>query len=68
MIDIKRAVSDSRQVTMSHVHAGNIWYNTEFDESFPVPITDIGEATFSVTEKALLLMRYMRMWNKQLSA
>lgn len=68
MIDIKRAVSENRQATLTHVHAGNIWYTTEFNESFPVPISDIGEATFSATEKALLLMRYMRKWNKELAA
>jgi hypothetical protein len=27
---------------------------------FPVPITDIGTATFHNAEKALLLMRYVR--------
>ncbi len=64
MIDIKRAVSDSRRVTLTHVHAGNIWYKTEFDEAFPVPIEDMGEATFHADEKALLLMRYMRAFNK----
>lgn len=63
MIDIKRAISDSRRGTLTHVHAGNIWYKTEFDETFPVPIADMGEATFNADEKALLLMRYMRQWN-----
>ena len=63
MIDVKRAVSESRRVTMTHVHAGNMWYKTEFGETFPVPIEDMGEATFHCDEKALLLMRYMRKWN-----
>lgn len=65
MIDIKRAVTENRRATMTHVHAGNIWYKTEFDETFPVPISDMGEATFHADEKALLLMRYMRKWNAQ---
>lgn len=68
MIDIKRAVSENRKVTLTHVHAGSIWYETEFGEAFPVPISDMGEATFHAEEKALLLMRYMRKWNKTLES
>jgi hypothetical protein len=63
MIDIKRAVSDGRQVKFSHYHDGSLWYFTEFGETFPVPISDIGNATFEATEKAIFLMRYMRQWN-----
>lgn len=68
MIDIKRAVKDGKRVQLTHVHDGNIWYKTEFDESFPVPISDMGDATFHQDEKAVLLMRYMRMWNKVLES
>ena len=63
-IDIKRAVSESRKATYTHYHAGVLWYETEFGEAFPVPINDIGEATFNRVEKAILLMRYMRQWNE----
>lgn len=63
MIDIKRAVSENRQAKFSHYHDGSLWYFTEFGETFPVPISDIGNATFEATVKALLLMRYMRLWN-----
>jgi len=38
-----------------------LWYSTENGNFvFPVPISDIGNATFSHTEKSLLMMRYIR--------
>ena len=42
---------------------GQLWYKTSdtFLE-FPVPIDDIGTATFNRVEKSLLLMRYIRKW------
>ena len=63
MIDIKRAVSNQRKVTFSHAHAGNLFYRTEFGETFPVPFDDMGEATFNHEDKAILFMRYMRKFN-----
>lgn len=39
---------------------GDLWYMTDSGFKFPVPISDIGNACFNKTEKALLLMRYMR--------
>lgn len=45
----------------------SLWYKTEETNLvFPVPIDDIGNATFSDTEKGLLLMRYIRKWIKTL--
>lgn len=63
MIDIKRAVTDNRVVNFVYYRDGSLWYNTEFDEIFPVPVDDIGTATFNAQDKALLFMRYMRKWN-----
>lgn len=40
---------------------GALWYMTgETDFIFPVPIEDIGNATFNTVEKGLLMMRYIR--------
>lgn len=64
MIDIKRAVIDNSKVIFTKYFDGSLWYKTEFDEEFSVPVSDIGTATFGATEKALLLMRYMRKWNE----
>lgn len=66
MIDIKRAVSENRIVRFDYYRDGSLWYRTEFDELFSVPIEDIGNATFNCEEKALLLMRYMRKFNESL--
>jgi len=38
----------------------NLWYKTESDLLFPVPISDIGNATFLAEDKAMLFMRYIR--------
>lgn len=44
---------------------GNLWYRTyDTGLEFPVPIDDIGTATFNRVEKSLLLMRYIRKWLK----
>lgn len=66
IIDIKRAVMGERQVEFCYYRDNSLWYKTEFDEMFPVPIEDIGNATFNIKEKAVLLMRYMRKWNNKL--
>lgn len=60
MIDIKRAVAKDKVVNFSHYFDGNLWYLTEYGEIFPVPISDIGTATFLATDKAIYFMRYMR--------
>ena len=65
MIDIKRAVSLNRVCCFTYYRDGALWYKTEFGELFPVPVDDIGTATFNSIEKALLLMRYMRKWNEK---
>lgn len=67
MIDIKRAVLNKKVVTFQFYKDNELWYSTEFKEEFPVPIEDIGNATFKSVDKASLFMRYMRKWNEQLS-
>ena len=64
MLDIKRAVSDNRLVTFKYYRDRSLWYETENGELFPVPVGDIGNATFNRVEKAILLMRYMRKFNE----
>lgn len=42
---------------------GNLWYKTDdVGFYFPVPIDDIGNATFRKEEKSLIMMRYIRKW------
>ncbi len=64
MIDIKRAVLDSHKVTFMHFRDGQLWYETDFNEPFPVPVSDAGTATFLAHDKAIFFMRYMRKWNQ----
>jgi hypothetical protein len=58
--DLKEMVKDGKLVTFSHYYNKNLWYKTSTDFLFPVPIEETELATFHATEKALLLMRYIR--------
>lgn len=58
--DLKGMVKDGMRVQFSFYRDGNLWYKTHNDFLFPVPIDDIGNATFNAEEKAVLLMRYIR--------
>jgi hypothetical protein len=62
--NIKDLVKD-KQVQFVRYRAGELWYKCENGMEFPVPISDIGDATFLATDKAILFMRYIR---KQLEA
>jgi hypothetical protein len=48
------------QVNFMHYFDGDLWYRTDSGFEFPVPISDIGNATFLARDKALLFMRYIR--------
>lgn len=64
MIDIKRAVTQGRKVTLQFFQNRDLWYMTEFGELFPVPTAEAGSAKFPAVDKASLYMRYMRKWNE----
>lgn len=67
MIDIKKNVQPGKVVTFRHYFNGQLWYNTEDGNIFPVPILDLGSATVAQNEKAMLFMRYMCKWNATLA-
>jgi hypothetical protein len=48
------------QVTFTHYFDGNLWYTTNTGFAFPVPVSDIGNARFLATDRAILFMRYIR--------
>lgn len=67
MSNIKDIIKYSAKFT--RYRAGNLYYEIRyFDKDseiaktieFPVPITDIGDATFHDMEKGILMMRYIR--------
>lgn len=65
MVDLKSMVAGDKQVHFIYYKDECLWYRTDNGYQFPVPICDIGSATFLATDKAMLFMRYIR---KQLQA
>lgn len=57
---LKFMVKDNKKVTFQHYRQGNLYYKTETGFTFPVPISDAGEATFLAEDRALYFMRYIR--------
>lgn len=58
-----KQIIKNNQVQFSHYRAGHLYYNIAVDQenfSFPVPVTDIGDATFLKQDKAIIMMRYIR--------
>jgi hypothetical protein len=64
MTTLKEHVSG--QVHFRYYRDGSLWYENETGLIFPVPIEDIGTATFLRDDKALLFMRYIRKFLKVL--
>lgn len=54
-----------KQTHFDFYRKGNLWYKTDDGYTYPVPIEDIGDASFLATDKALIHMRYIR---KQMEA
>lgn len=48
------------EVTFKFYKDKSLWYETSNNFLFPVPIEDIGNATFNASDKAMLFMRYIR--------
>jgi hypothetical protein len=61
---LKELVKD-KTVSFVRYRSNELWYKCENGFEFPVPISDIGDATFLATDKAMLFMRYIR---KQMEA
>lgn len=66
MYSIKNMVKNKKKVYFSFYRDSELWYKTECGFEFPVPISDIGNATFLAEDKALLFMRYIRKYIKVL--
>jgi hypothetical protein len=60
MTTIKDMVKDNKRVRFSFYRDRQLFYQTECGFEFPVPIDDIGNATFLAEDKAILFMRYIR--------
>ena len=64
MYSIKDMVKNKKKVYFSFYRDNELWYKTECGFEFPVPMLDIGNATFLAEDKALLFMRYIRKYIK----
>jgi hypothetical protein len=60
MASIKDMVKDNKKVQFTFYRDRQLFYQTECGFEFPVPIEDIGNATFLAEDKAILFMRYIR--------
>jgi hypothetical protein len=60
MRTLKEMIVNNQKVQFSFYRDGQLWYETECGFRFPVPIVDVGTATFLVEDRAILFMRYIR--------
>ena len=60
MKSIKEMVKDNKKASFIKYNDSNLYYKTECGFVFPVTISDVGDGVFNATEKAMLLMRYIR--------
>lgn len=58
-IDIKAHVTAGPCVFV-RAKAGNLWYRSALGFEFPVPMSDMGDATFDAEIKGMMMMRYIR--------
>jgi len=58
-VNIKDIVKD-KQGRFSFYRDKQLFYRTEDDFEFPVPIDDVANATFLAEDKAILFMRWIR--------
>ena len=59
-MNIKDLVKDHKKVKFSFYRDQELWYNTEDGFEFPVPLSEVGNATFLAEDRAILFMRYIR--------
>jgi hypothetical protein len=55
-----------KQVHFQYYRDNELWYTTDDEFLFPVPISDVGNATFLRDDKAILFMRYIRKYKEEL--
>lgn len=64
---IKELVKDNKSATFNYLRQGIAYYSVSVNEkdlwykyTFTVDLKDIGDATLSLHEKSIMLMRYIR--------
>lgn len=61
-------VRDNKMVTFQFYRDQELWYKTECGFEFPVPISDIGKATFLNEDKAIFFLRWIQPHMKAVEA
>ena len=57
---LKAMIGGDKKVRFAYYRADHLYYVTDTGFEFPVPVADIGNATFLAEDRASLFMRYMR--------
>lgn len=65
-LDIKEMVMGDKKVKFLYFKDNELWYVTENNFEFPVPISDTAGAVFNSEDKALFFMRWIRSHIKNL--
>ena len=68
MRSLQEMVNNNQKVRFEFFQDSQLWYSTECGFEFPVPVEDIGTATFLAEDRAVLFMRYIRKHLKTLFA
>ena len=63
---VKETVLNNQQVAFVFYRDKELWYQADNGFMFPVPIDDVGNATFKSKDKAILFMRYIRKYRNKL--
>jgi hypothetical protein len=58
--NLKDEIINGKKVRFKFYRSQNLYYETESGFLFPVPLSDIGDATFLAEDRAILFMRYIR--------
>lgn len=66
--EIKELVRDGKLARFQFYQSGDLWYITDDGFKFPVPVADAGTGKFLVVDKAITLMRYIRLYLEKLKA
>ena len=68
-MNVNLNVKDHVKGSSSFVYCrqGALWYRTDTDLLFPVPLEDLGETQILATERSMLLMRYIRKYLESVS-
>lgn len=60
MKNIKDIVKNNKMAHFIYYEKENLFYKTDCNFVFPVPVSDVGDGIFNQSERAMLLMRYIR--------